>query len=45
MHREYNVDCTADNCEDCPLSGIKECDELLQSTLEKLLKNESIKES
>lgn len=37
--------CTNDHCEDCPLSGIKDCDEFLQSTLEKLLKNETIKES
>lgn len=36
--------CTADNCEDCPLSGIKDCDELLYNTLETLLKDETVKE-
>lgn len=36
--------CTTDNCEDCPLLGIKDCDELLYNTLETLLKDETVKE-
>ena len=36
--------CTTDNCADCPLLGIKDCDELLYNTLETLLKDETVKE-
>lgn len=36
--------CTTDNCEDCSLLGIKDCDELPYNTLEALLKDETIKE-
>ena len=36
--------CTTDNCEDCPLLGIKECDEFWYNTLETLLNDATVKE-